>query len=194
MDKFQEMIPAEYYLRGVHEMASGFKIEANKTFDFFFSYGALDRYGSGSWEIRDNQVVFKSKEWSGSDFKLDESQIADYDKIVIEVMVNNQALARNIYASLEGGKPNSWHSADKEGIIVFKKQMIDSISLALEFCPERFSIQQVHNSDHNYFKFNPEPWIFEYYFNDFALYFKDFGLYGGHPMLEGKDFFYSRQK
>jgi hypothetical protein len=194
MDKTQEMISGEYYLHGVHEMASGFKIEADKTFDFFFCYGALDRYGSGTYDFRENQIIFKSKDWPGSDFKLEGSQMSDYDKIVIEVLVNNQALARSIYASLDGGKPDSWYSADKDGIILFDKQKIDSISLALEFCPERFSVQQVHHSEHNYFKFSIEPWIFEYYFNDFALYFKDSGLYGGHPFLEGKNFFYSKQK
>ena len=39
----------EYYLRGVMETAAGFKLNEDSTFQFFFSYGALDRQGRGKW-------------------------------------------------------------------------------------------------------------------------------------------------
>ena len=39
-----------YLLQGVREMASGFELKADSTFEFFFSYGALDRYGKGKWK------------------------------------------------------------------------------------------------------------------------------------------------
>ena len=44
----QKNITGEYYLQGVIETASGFKLNDDSTFEFFFSYGALDRYGSGN--------------------------------------------------------------------------------------------------------------------------------------------------
>jgi hypothetical protein len=39
-------ITGVYNLRGVMEMASGFKLNNDSSFEFYFSYGALDRYGS----------------------------------------------------------------------------------------------------------------------------------------------------
>ena len=46
----------EYYLTGVREMASGFLVKPDNTFQFFFAYGALDRQGAGvsspkSWPV-----------------------------------------------------------------------------------------------------------------------------------------------
>ncbi len=39
-----------YYLENVMETASGFKLNEDNTFEFFFSQGALDRTGSGTWQ------------------------------------------------------------------------------------------------------------------------------------------------
>jgi hypothetical protein len=51
----QATIPGEYYLRGVTEVGSGFLIKADSTFEFFFSYGALDRMGSGKWNAKERR-------------------------------------------------------------------------------------------------------------------------------------------
>ena len=48
----------EYYLRGVTEVGSGFLLKPDSTFQFFFSYGALDRQGSGTWRIKEKEIVF----------------------------------------------------------------------------------------------------------------------------------------
>ena len=40
----------EYYCESISEMASGFNIKPDSTFEFFFSYGALDRFGTGTWQ------------------------------------------------------------------------------------------------------------------------------------------------
>ena len=54
-------IVGEYYLTGFMETASGFKLNTDSTFDFFFSYGALDRSGKGTWKQEGNKVIFNSK-------------------------------------------------------------------------------------------------------------------------------------
>ena len=51
----------EYYLRGVMETASGFKLNPDSSFQFFFSYGALDRMGSGKWTVRGNELILNSR-------------------------------------------------------------------------------------------------------------------------------------
>ena len=44
----------EYHLTGVMETASGIRINQDSTFDFYFSYGAIDREGHGKWSYRNN--------------------------------------------------------------------------------------------------------------------------------------------
>jgi hypothetical protein len=43
------------------ETASGFKINEDSSFEFYFSYGALDRYGSGKWNIKNDSIILNSK-------------------------------------------------------------------------------------------------------------------------------------
>ena len=43
----QSTVAGEYYLQGVMETASGFKLNEDSTFQFFFMYGAMDRVGEG---------------------------------------------------------------------------------------------------------------------------------------------------
>src|SRR5579885_3016638 len=64
----------EYYLTGVMETASGFKLNEDSTFQFFFSYGALDRYGSGTWKMNNNIITLNSKPYPGHDFKMTASE------------------------------------------------------------------------------------------------------------------------
>ena len=53
-------LTGEYFLQGVREMASGFLLKEDNTFQFFFSYGALDRHGSGRWEAKNDVLFFNS--------------------------------------------------------------------------------------------------------------------------------------
>ncbi|MBK8301812.1 MAG: hypothetical protein IPK90_15565 [Chitinophagaceae bacterium] len=49
-------LTGEYFLTGVREMASGFLIQPDNTFQFFFAYGALDRMGSGTWSVKGDSI------------------------------------------------------------------------------------------------------------------------------------------
>src|SRR5919112_422061 len=64
----------EYFLRGVMETASGFKLNADSTFEFFYSYGALDRYGSGKWRQVNGNIIFESRARPPQDFALIKSE------------------------------------------------------------------------------------------------------------------------
>ena len=57
-----------YHLQEVKTTASGFKLNPDGSFLFFFTYGAIDRYGSGNWIIDNDHVVLQSRPWSGKDF------------------------------------------------------------------------------------------------------------------------------
>jgi len=50
-----------YNLQGVMETASGFKLNADSTFEFYFSYGALDRYGKGKWQITNDKLILNGR-------------------------------------------------------------------------------------------------------------------------------------
>lgn len=183
----------EYYLRGIPETASGFKLNNDQSFEFFFIYGALDRHGSGKWKAEKEQLIFQSKPWPGKDFALLKSKTVSGDQVTIRVMDKNENVLRYVSGSLKNGEKDSWQAADQAGFIRLPKQTVTTISLAFEFCNERFSVIPVENELHNYFEFRIEPWLVEFFFNDFRLTIAREGLKGKHPMLNGDDFFYEKR-
>src|SRR4051794_35415749 len=53
----QKNMEGEFVLEGVREMACVFKLNSDSSFEFYFSYGALDRYGSGKWTTDKNKIM-----------------------------------------------------------------------------------------------------------------------------------------
>src|SRR5215831_8423666 len=84
-----QAIAGEYYMQGVMETASGFKLDKDSTFQFFFSYGALDRFGSGKWSFHDNKIILNSKPYPGRDFKLVNSTKNSQNFITVKIEDSN---------------------------------------------------------------------------------------------------------
>lgn len=182
----------EYYLRGVTEVASGFKLNADSTFQFFFSYGVLDRYGAGDWQVKDGKLILNSRPQPAKDFALVTSKTHPGKQTTIRMIENNALMLPYVHAKVSPGNGDTMLTADQKGMIQLPKQVVDSISLIFEFCPERFSTFSIADTTHNYFEFRFEPWLMEVFFSNFGLSIDNKGLYGKHPLLEGAEFRYNK--
>ena len=188
MEAQQKDLAGEYYLRGVMETASGFKLEADSTFQFFFSYGALDRDGKGKWAVKDDHVVFNSAPRPGNDFALVSSKQTSDDSITIKIIDSSGFFLSHVYCVLQSGEKQAEAISNKSGVIGFPKQHIDSLTLVFEFCPERTSIFSIKNPSHNYFEFRFEPWMMEVFFINYSRHINGHDLEGPHPLLTGKTY------
>jgi hypothetical protein len=177
-----------YQLRGVMEMASGFMLNPDSTFQFYFSYGALDRSGEGTWTVKDNKIIFNSRTHHEKDFTLLSSKKTNDDALIIKITEPNTFFLSHVYCVLNPDKKRAEGLSDNQGIIRFPKQAADSISLAFEFCPERISVFTGNDPGHNYFEFRFEPWIMEVFFSDYSLSIDKEGLAGKHPLLTGEGY------
>ena len=89
-------IAGEYYLKGVMEMASGIKLNTDSSFEFFFSYGALDRSGAGKWSLKNNTIILNSPLPASQDFALVSNKTVNNDQLTIKILeqaywdLNNQ--------------------------------------------------------------------------------------------------------
>jgi len=194
--KAQTMNPpvGEYYLRGVMETASGFKLNSDSTFAFFFSYGALDRYGKGRWSVQNDTLVLNSEAKPLYDFKLlADNKIAD-DKITVQIKESDASLLRYFHCRLFGNGKMQEGVTNEKGIVVFRSQMISRLELGFEFCPEKKSVFVIKKTLHNHFVFAPEPWLMEVFFQNFRLRFTPEGLEGGHPLSDKSSFRYEKQQ
>ena len=188
----QKNITGEYYLQGVMETASGFKLNGDSTFEFFFSYGALDRYGSGKWSMNKDSIILNSKPSPGKDFKLANS-IASTNKFsIIKIEDSNTNLYRFIYCRVKTAIEDSIFSFGNDGSLVLPFAA-DSIEFLSELCPERSSVFAIDKSSMIYM-FNFQPWILEVFFNQTAFHFKDDYLEGKHPLLDDKVYRFEKEK
>ncbi len=178
-----QTVTGEYYLKGVMETASGFKLNEDSTFDFFFSYGALDRTGSGKWQQQGNKVIFNSINNKTKEFSLLNSKIEQSDKVVIKIMDANPSLRSHVYAILVSGDTKTEGMTNSKGEISFPRQEVDHIQLVLEFCPEKTFIFNNSLKLHNYFEFKIEKGIMEVFFDQLTLTLNEEGFEGQHPLL-----------
>ncbi|HZH67472.1 MAG TPA: hypothetical protein VEY10_21455 [Flavisolibacter sp.] len=184
----------EYYLRGVPETASGFKLNADSTFEFFFSYGALDRSGKGRWRVQNKAVIFNSGPKPPYDFALVKSTVSDTGKISISIKDENEQLLRYMHCKITGGGKEQEGTTDEKGGIEFTVQPIETIELFFEFCPEKKSVFTIPTKGHHTFEFSIEPWLMDVIFQNFRLTLTKEGLAGGHPLSGETSFRYDKSK
>lgn len=189
----QNDITGEYYLKGVMETASGFKLNPDSTFQFFFSSGALDRTGQGKWQRKGNSIVFNSRPHAGHDFRLLKSSKQPGDSITVKITDRNELLTHYVYAGLKNGTAEPELLNANKGVIRFPRQAFSAVVLAFEFCPERMTVLPVAAGDNNYFEFAFEEWLMEVFFNNFTLTLDGKTLKGGHPMMRKTDFVYGKE-
>jgi len=187
-----DSIAGTYFLHGVMETASVLELNPDSSFRFFYSYGAVDRYGSGKWRISDHHIILNSRKRPPQDFKLIESKIIPDTLIKIQIVEKNTALLSYVSCIVNTVSGDYDADANSEGIISFPKEAINSISLIFRLCPDRYSVFQPANKNSNFFQFGLEPWIPEIFFNELKLAYGENSLTGEHPLLKGNNFNYSR--
>jgi len=186
-------LTGEYYLTNVMETACGLKLNADSSFQFFFSQGALDRYGRGRWSVKNNMLILNNRRRMPQDFRLLKSTHHENDRITICIKDSNNFAVKHVYCMINGNEKTQQAMTNDDGIVVFESQPVDTITLLFEFCPEKKSVFNVLNPRNNYFEFAFEEWVMEVFFDNFQLAIGDDGLSGSNPVLEGKEFHYRKQ-
>lgn len=186
----------EYYLSGVPEMASGFRINADSSFDFFFIYGAVDRFGKGSWSQNGDTLALQSPPKPAPDFVLQNSAKGDTAGTVIQVTDANPAILGYIMCQAETTDGEILRAeSDNNGQIYFDTDKpLKTIYLLHRLWPNEPCVVGIGQSGDHYFEFSISPSIMEVAFNNLELRLEDGGLRGGHPLMQpGKEFFYKKR-
>ncbi|HPH84784.1 MAG TPA: hypothetical protein PLC48_04965 [Ferruginibacter sp.] len=187
-----DSITGAYYLKGVMETASGFKLNADSTFEFFFSYGALDREGSGTWEQKDNRIIFNSPVVKGQPFALMAKKTLNSPFTTIKINDPNVILAHSVFCRLSSGQKTLEEMSNQKGEIIFDRTTVDSILLVSEFCPEKAAVFAFSNKEENYFEFRFESWWTEVFFDHLAMKLENNELIGQHPLLKEGEYHFTK--
>lgn len=155
----------EYYLQGVMETASGLRLKADSSFDFFYSYGATDRSGKGRWQLRNNRIILNSGPRPNNGFALTESKKIPGDSLIIKIADNNSMILRYVQCLIQSGNQIHTAQTDANGFVRVPLMKLDSLRLLFTLCPDRPSFFNSLDKNHNYFEFCFEKWICEVFFN-----------------------------
>ena len=177
----QKNMEGEYVLEGVREMACVFKLNSDSSFEFYFSYGALDRYGSGKWAIDKNNIIFTGKPSPGKDYKLVNTSATNSNFPVLKIEDKNTYLYRMIYGRLLSPQHDTIIAFNDKGILNLP-YAVDSIQLLSDLCPEKASSFTLQSKPLTY-TFNFEPWILEVFFNGNTFHYEEGFFEGDFPLL-----------
>ena len=187
-----EKLAGVYQLQDVKQTSSGFQLRPDGGFRFYFTYGTIDRYGSGSWVIDNDHIVLQSRPWAGRDFAGVGSQMINQNLVAMKIVGANPQLLGHVYFSLHQGQKGSWLKTNARGEATFPLQAVTTVSIVFEFCQERFTHFSVEHPDHNYYEFRFEPWLMEVFFDNFRLNISKYALSGKHPLIQGEKFVYEK--
>lgn len=193
-------LSGEYYLRGVMEMASGILLKPDSSFEFFFSYGAMDRGGKGKWHSVEKDgltlVVLNTPaaDRHEADYALVQSRKGTEKLTVVRITDTNEHLLRYTFVRMHTASGIIEEETDQKGFFTMPQQPVNKIELIFTLCPERSSTFTIADSSHTYFEFRFEPWLTEVYFNNVIMKKTEEGFEGGHPLMDGQEFTYKKRK
>lgn len=150
-------IPGTYLLRGVPETAAGLRFAADHTFEFFFSYGAADRYASGTYTQKDSIIILNGDKIPGKDFTVSKSS-KQGSVTTIKVNAPNELLKDKIICIFyKNGQPELNYT-DRNGISVYTSRA-DSVQLVHPLYPDEPTVIAFLSfpEDHNFFELSLQP-------------------------------------
>jgi hypothetical protein len=146
----------EYYFRK-HEMVSGFNFSKDGTFQFFFSYGAVDRQASGTFEVEGDVVKLKSDKEPGKDFIIEKQGKQAGGGYHIAVKHPNAFLLNYIVGVFFVGEEQHVEQTGSSGEIHVDLPHCDKIFVQHGLFPDILTLIKDADNDNNYFELSLSP-------------------------------------
>jgi len=152
---------AQKIVQGVYqfhqqELVASFKFSPDNKFDFFYSYGAVDRTATGTFSITGDTLHIKSDKEPGKDFTI-KSESRSGAGYHIQFEGADKYLLSNIRCSFFTGKERRDEYTDENGIIEINLPHCDSIYAFHELFPDMASVIKDEKNDNNHFVVTLNP-------------------------------------
>ena len=145
----QSGVHGEYYFNK-QEMVAVFNFFSGNMFEFFYSYGAVDRSATGTFSITNDTLHLFSDKAPGKDFTV-KAQSEEGKGYRIQFEDANSYLLKNIRCSFFIGKERRDEYTDDNGVIEINLPHCDSIYAFHELFPDMASLIKDEKNDNNHF-------------------------------------------
>jgi len=130
------------------EMVAGFNFSADWKFEFFYSYGAVDRSATGSFSISGDTLHLKSDKEAGKDFTI-KSHAKEGSGYRIQFEDANKYLLSNIRCSFFIGTERTDEYTDQNGLVETDMVNCDKIYAYHELFPDMATIVKDEKNNNN---------------------------------------------
>jgi len=162
----QSGVHGEYYFNK-QEMVAVFNFFSDNKFEFFYSYGAVDRSATGTFSITNDTLHLFSDKAPGKDFTV-KAQSKEGKGYRIQFEDANSYLLKNIRCSFFIGKERRDEYTDDNGVIEIYLPYCDSIYAFHELFPDMASLIKDGKNDNNHFVVTLNPSLSQVSFEGIA--------------------------
>ncbi|MBS1765146.1 MAG: hypothetical protein JSS90_09290 [Bacteroidetes bacterium] len=145
-----------YQLRGVQDLSSAFKFNPDNTFEFYFIYGAVDRFAKGTYAISNDTIKLYSEKKAGDDFEIIEQSMKGKTYKVI-VRDENAFLTQKVKAITYFGELRNEYEANEDGEIDINTKNCEKIYLQHELFPDVSTLIKDELNANTYFEVKLKP-------------------------------------
>lgn len=151
----QSIVQGEYYFRKM-EMVAGFKFSADGKFDFFYSYGAVDRNATGTFEVSGDTIKLKSSKEAGKDFSVVKESKSGKG-YTVQFTAPNPYLLNHIRCTFFVGTERVDEYTDNKGQVKVDLPHCDKIYVQHTLFPDIVTLIKDEKNDHNNFTLSLNP-------------------------------------
>ena len=151
----QTTVVGEYYFRKM-EMVAGFNFSEDNKFQFFYSYGAVDRNATGSFSIEKDTLKLRSDKEPGKDFTINTQSKQPGGYTITFKHANNYLIKNILCIFIVDGKQQEAYS-DDNGEVHVALSICDTIFVIHSLYPDIPTLIKDKENDNNNFtlKLNP---------------------------------------
>jgi hypothetical protein len=158
-------LAGEYSLRGFREVGSGLRLNADHTFEFYYTYGASDRRAVGTWSLDSGSVVLQGSKRKGHDFDLKSRAREGGSGKVIRISDPNTFLQQSVVCFAYTERDTLIEETDSDGIARFAADGIRRIELVHGLFPDEPTAIDCSHDPSSYFEFTLNPSLGEVVFD-----------------------------
>lgn len=159
----QTTLDAVYQLYGKMEMASAFKFNPDNTFEFFYSYGAVDRQASGNYHLDGNNIILKSDKEAGQDFHIIKQNRGKNPQI--KVNAPQAWFASNVVCRFINGDQEEYVQTDDSGVAESSYSDCDVIMVLHGLYPDEWTLIKTKENQNQFFEIGLNPSLEQVSFN-----------------------------
>ncbi|MCC6754249.1 MAG: hypothetical protein IT266_09750 [Saprospiraceae bacterium] len=148
----QNTLNGVYRLQNAREMEAAFEFSGDGKFQFYFVYGAADRFANGTYSMEGNTLKLNSNKKPGTDFTVIRESKSGKGYTVVLSAPQANLVAGVVTGICLVGQEKIMQESDSKGIIHFDAPACDKIYLQHQIFPDVLTLIKDLGNDNNYFE------------------------------------------